>query len=47
MNNKLSLEQLSYIKTHNELGKKSPAIASELNISVWTVRKYVRLLKKG
>ena len=47
MNSKLRADQLVYIKKHTELGQKSPKIASALNISVWTVRKYVRLLKKG
>lgn len=47
MNNRLDLTQQSYIKEHTELGQKSPEIARALNISVWTVRKYVRRIKKG
>ena len=47
MSNKLEDVVVCYIKKHTELGQKSPEIATALNISVWTVRKYVNLIKKG
>jgi len=47
MNERLDLAKQLYIKQHTELGQKSPEIAEALNISVWTVRKYVRRIKKG
>jgi len=47
MSKRLSLEQKKYIKKHSELGKKCPAIASELGVSVWTVRKWKQHIKKG
>jgi len=47
MSNKLEDVVISYIKAHTELGQKSPEIATALNISVWTVRKYVSRIKKG
>lgn len=47
MSNRLKIDQQEYIKKHTELGQKSPEIAKALNISVWTVRKYRRRIKKG
>lgn len=46
MSQRLQASQIAYIKEHTDLGQKSPEIASALDISVWTVRKYVRRLKK-
>lgn len=46
MSQRLHTTQIAYIKKHTDLGQKSPEIASALNISVWTVRKYVRRIKK-
>lgn len=42
-----SLEQRHQIKYLTELGKKAPEIASTLQISVHTVRKWRQRLKKG
>jgi len=46
MSTKLSTSEIDYIKRHTEKGQKSPEIAKAIDKSVWTVRKYVRLLKK-
>jgi len=42
-----SLEQKKQIKELLDLGKKCPAIATELGLKVRTVRKWVSRLKKG
>lgn len=47
MSQSISLEQKDYIKKHLAIGHKSPQIAKVLEISVWTVRKYSALIKKG
>lgn len=46
MSNRLQEALLIKIKRRTKLGQKSPEIAQALNISVWTVRKYVGRIKK-
>lgn len=46
MSNSISLEKKDYIKKCLAAGQKSPKIARDLTISVWTVRKYAALIKK-
>ncbi len=45
MSTPITLVQKKFIETHSEL--KSPQIAKELGISVWTVRKWRSRIKKG
>lgn len=47
MSNPLNLEQKKYIKKHSDLGSKSSTIAGDLGVSVWVVRKWQQLIKKG
>lgn len=47
MKTEITLASKKYIKKHLELGLSSPAIAKELGISVWTVRKWGSRIKKG
>jgi uncharacterized protein YjcR len=47
MNKLTSLETRQTIKQLSEQGVKSPDIATQLGISVWTVRKWRQRLKKG
>lgn len=45
--NRTNLEQRRKIQSLAASGEKSPAIAKELNLSVWTVRKWRQRLNKG
>jgi len=47
MNNSISLAQQKFIEKQLKSGLKSPSIAEALGISVWTVRKYKKRIKKG
>jgi len=47
MSNTLNLSQQKFIEKQLKLGTKSPSIAEALGISVWTVRKYKKRIKKG
>ena len=47
MSNRLQETLILKIKRCMKLGQKSPEIAQALNISVWTVRKYINRIKKG
>ena len=47
MGNAISLAQKKFIEKQLKLGQKSPSIAEALGISVWTVRKYKKRIKKG
>jgi DNA-binding CsgD family transcriptional regulator len=47
MSNTLNLSQQKFIEKQLKSGVKSPSIAAALGISVWTVRKYKKRIKKG
>ncbi len=47
MKKALTLAEKKFIEKHSELGKKSPQIAEQLGVSVWTIRKWKSLIKKG
>ncbi len=47
MSNPITLAQKKFIEKHSELGFKSPEIAEQLGVSVWTVRKWGKRIKKG
>lgn len=47
MKRALTLAQKKFIEKHSELGEKSSQIAEQLGVSIWTVRKWKGLIKKG
>ena len=47
MSTSITLEQKHYIKRHSEQGQKSTKIAKDLGLSVSTIRKWRKRIKKG
>ena len=47
MNTQISFAQKKFIEKQMKLGVKSQRIAEELGVSIWTVRKYRKRIKKG